>query len=100
MTSDRVRVRVMVRIKVSVPRPAQNGIRRNGIRRNGVEPTTQLACRQYYSNSTVIRWFKCAQYSAFTEQRCGGARILCGMRNGDHGYFAELGCGKKVRNEV
>jgi len=39
MTSDRVRVRV----KVSVPRPVESGIRRNGIRRigirrNGVEP--------------------------------------------------------------
>ena len=33
--------------------------------------TAQLACRQYYSNSTVNSWFQCVQQTTLTEWRCG-----------------------------
>jgi len=33
--------------------------------------TAQLACRQYYNNSTVTGWFKWVQQNTLTEQRCG-----------------------------
>jgi len=32
--------------------------------------TAQLACWQYYSNSTVNTWFKCVQQTTFTKWRC------------------------------
>ena len=31
----------------------------------------QLACRQYYSSSSVNSWFKCVQQSTVTKWRCG-----------------------------
>jgi len=33
--------------------------------------TAQLACRQYYSNSTVNSCFKCLQQTTLTEWHCG-----------------------------